>query len=44
MTTAGWVFLLLSWGMILSLLSFCYGRILRGKKSNDDDIAKYYDQ
>lgn len=42
MTTGGWIFLMFSWGMIVSLVFFCYGRILRGKKDNDD-IAKYHD-
>jgi NSS family neurotransmitter:Na+ symporter len=32
MTTAGWVFLLLGWGAILSLVVYCFSRILFGKK------------
>jgi len=32
MTTFGWIFLVISWGTILSFLIFCFGRIIRAKK------------
>ena len=38
MTAGGWIFLLVSWGVILTLVGFCYFRTLRsGDESCDDD-------
>jgi hypothetical protein len=31
MTTTGWAFLIISWGMILGLTVFCLSRTLRKK-------------
>lgn len=35
MTTAGWVFLTLSWGGILALAVFCYLRILKSNQRKE---------
>jgi SNF family Na+-dependent transporter len=32
LTTAGWVFLLLGWGAIISLVAYCFSRVLFGGK------------
>ena len=32
MTSAGWVFLALSWGSILALCAFCFSRVFRGRR------------
>jgi len=32
MSTAGWVFLVLSWGLILTLAIFCFTKILSKKE------------
>ena len=37
MTGGGWIFLLISWGVILSLVGFCYYRTLRSGSPNCDD-------
>ncbi len=34
MTVGGWIFIILSWGVILSLLTYCFVRIL--SKDSDD--------
>jgi hypothetical protein len=31
MTTIGWAFLVISWGSILSLATFCFARTLKKK-------------
>jgi hypothetical protein len=35
MTTAGWIFMLLSWGVILGLFIYCMVRTLTSGKRND---------
>lgn len=45
MTTGGWIFLILSWGVILSLLVYCYMRIVLDKdnrKKAEDQEADLY--
>ncbi len=37
MTVGGWIFILLSWGVILSLLTYCYVRILSKDADNETD-------
>jgi hypothetical protein len=32
MTFLGWIFMLVSWGLILSLAAFCFMRIFEKKK------------
>jgi len=34
MTTAGWIFLLVSWSAILSLCSFCFWRVMASSRAN----------
>lgn len=34
MTTVGWIFMALSWGVILSLLVFCFSKVFRTRKAN----------
>jgi hypothetical protein len=36
MTTGGWVMLILSWGFILGLTAFCFGRVLASKADGKD--------
>ena len=36
MTAAGWAFMLISIGAVLSLVSFCYYKLLTGKESSND--------
>lgn len=33
MTTEGWIFLFLAWGVILSLTAFCFYKVLKGNNS-----------
>lgn len=33
MTTEGWIFLILAWGVILSLIVFCFYKVLKGNNS-----------
>ncbi len=35
MTTGGWIFLILTWGVIISLMIFCYVRVLRDNPVDD---------
>lgn len=32
MTTGGWIFIILSWGIVLSVLVWCIHRVLTSKK------------
>jgi hypothetical protein len=32
MTAAGWIFLILSWGMIISLTALCFIRVIKSIK------------
>jgi hypothetical protein len=34
MTTEGWIFLFLAWGVILSLTAFCFYKVLKGNNTN----------
>ena len=34
MTTVGWIFMALSWSVILSLLIFCFTKVFRTQKAN----------
>jgi hypothetical protein len=34
MTTVGWIFMALSWAVILGLVIFCFVRVLRIQKAN----------
>ena len=34
MTTIGWIFMALSWGMILCLVTFCFTKVIRNRKVN----------
>jgi hypothetical protein len=38
MSVGGWIFLILIWGIITSIMVFCYGRVLKdnGSSNNDD--------
>jgi len=38
MTTGGWILIILAWGVIFSLLIFCYSRVLKG----DEAIPEYH--
>jgi hypothetical protein len=44
MTTGGWIFIILSWGAILTLLIYCYTKILShdAKKRDNDKEAELY--
>lgn len=33
MTITGWIFMITSWTIIISLVSFCYYKTLTGKKN-----------
>ncbi|BDQ02353.1 MAG: hypothetical protein KatS3mg036_0737 [Ignavibacterium sp.] len=33
MTTEGWIFLTLAWGVILTLISYCFYKVLKGNNS-----------
>lgn len=33
MTTEGWIFLTLAWGVILSLTFYCFYKVLKGNNS-----------
>lgn len=33
MTTEGWIFLTLAWGVILTLTSYCFYKVLKGNNS-----------
>jgi len=35
MTVGGWIFLIVCWGIIISLVTFCYLRILQDNGSGD---------
>ncbi len=37
MKTGGWIFLILSWGLLLWLNGFCFYKILRHHGLEDDD-------
>ena len=37
MTTGGWIFLVLSWGVILSLVLFCYSKIISDKEDTSGE-------
>lgn len=37
MTTGGWIFMLISWGVILSLMMFTYVRTITCKPQAEDD-------
>jgi hypothetical protein len=39
MSTGGWIFLVLTWSVITSLMVYCYTKVL--KKNNSDD-GKHY--
>lgn len=34
MTTEGWIFLILAWGVILSLTAYCFNKVLKGNNKN----------
>ncbi|HKK21586.1 MAG TPA: hypothetical protein VJ983_08945 [candidate division Zixibacteria bacterium] len=36
MTTGGWIFMLLSWTVIISVLIFCYKRTFSGDNRSED--------
>lgn len=38
MTTAGWIFLVISWAAIVALCAFCFGSIFR-KRAADHLVA-----
>lgn len=33
MTIEGWIFLILAWGVILSLIGYCFYKVLKGNNS-----------
>ncbi len=37
MTTAGWLFMIISWSAILTLVSFCYYKTLSGRDARKTD-------
>jgi hypothetical protein len=37
MTTGAWIFMIIFWGIVLSLVTFCYSRTLR---SDNNDTAE----
>lgn len=37
MTAAGWIFLIIAWTIIISVLVFCYYHVLQGNKLSDKD-------
>jgi len=39
MSTGGWIFLALTWGTIISIMVYCYAKVL--KKDGDDDSKHY---
>jgi hypothetical protein len=42
MTTLGWILMILTWGLLLSVLGFCYKKILTDNSRKLSDIK--YDQ
>ena len=36
MTAAGWIFMLLSWSLIIGLFAYCMVRIIRSDKNQKD--------
>ncbi|MFA5224122.1 MAG: hypothetical protein WC431_03025 [Candidatus Omnitrophota bacterium] len=40
MRLSGWLFMVISWTFILSLLVFCYSRIFKENMGNDSEILK----
>ncbi len=40
MTTGGWIFMLVSWGIIISLLAYTLWRTLRHREGSDSKPKK----
>jgi len=38
MTFGGWIFMALAWGFILSLVVFCFSKVLRTHSSNKNNL------
>jgi hypothetical protein len=36
MTIGGWIFFIITWGIIISLVVFSYGRVIKGSNNKDD--------
>lgn len=36
MTPAGWLFMILAWGIITSLAVYCFSKVLKAKPKPDD--------
>ncbi|MBU1707992.1 hypothetical protein KKG05_02160 [bacterium] len=34
MTTVGWIFMAISWGVILSLVTYCFTKVIRNRNIN----------
>ncbi len=34
MTTVGWIFMAISWSVILCLVTFCFTKVIRNRKVN----------
>ncbi len=41
MTIGGWIFMILTWGVITGIMTYCYVKVISGNKK-DDEIGKYY--
>jgi hypothetical protein len=37
MTTGGWIFLLIAWGSIITLVLYCYIKIITDKSDSSDE-------
>lgn len=36
MTLGGWIFFIITWGIIISLVVFSYGRVIKGPNGKND--------
>ena len=41
MTPAGWIFMIVSWAVILGLFGFCMSRTLRPPKKTKDELEQH---
>lgn len=43
MTTGGWIFMILAWGMIIGVMAFCYTKVMRDRDDQPFDTTDFTD-
>jgi len=41
MTTGGWIFMILTWGVITGIMTYCYIKVIKGN-NKEEDVREYY--